>query len=248
MASTRFPGKPLKLIAGKPMIGHVAARCKLSGVFDEVVIATCDQEIADYARTIGIESVMTKNTHDRATERVEEAIRKIEAKGNSYDIVTLVQGDEPLVTPKMLQDAVAYLHDKTTSIWNLRNRITTIEDYRSKNCVKVVSDKNDYALYYSRASIPVALGMNKDYLPESYKQVAIIPMRTSFLKAYQSMDPTPLEEIESIDMNRILQHGYKIHCPLTEDQSWPVDTPNDLKFVSKVMEKCDIVEQYICNI
>lgn len=245
MGSSRFPGKPLKEICGMPMIGHVYLRSKMSGLLDEVYIATPDEEIATYARSIGAKYIMTKITHERASDRTAEAVQKIEgATGEKIDIVVMIQGDEPMIMPEMIDLSVKpFIEDHTTEVVNLMAPIRTEEEFQDPNCPKVVVDKNNYALYFSREPIPSRKKWNGGAI-SMFKQVCVIPFTRDFLMEYNAMTPTPLEEIESIDMNRVLENGRKVKMVYEEFETYCVDTPEDLIRVEKNMSTDPLLKTY----
>lgn len=243
MGSSRFPNKPLIPILGRPMIGHVAIRCKLEPIFDRVVIATCDQVIVDFCRANNIEAVMTSDKHERASDRVQEAVAKIEAKeGLKFDSVTMVQGDEPMVTPTMLRKALDGLKSRKAPVVNLKGRIKDPKEFRSPNCVKVVCDLASNALYFSREPIPSPAKFKTE--PESWKQICVIPFDREFLDTYSAIKPTYLEEVESVDMMRVLEHGYKVHLVEVQEESYPVDVPEDVLRVEAALKNCPIYAKY----
>ncbi|APJ04576.1 3-deoxy-manno-octulosonate cytidylyltransferase [Silvanigrella aquatica] len=244
MGSSRFPNKPLAPILGIPMLGHVALRCKLEPLFDLVAVATCDQEIFEYCASIGVKAVMTSNRHERASDRIQEALIFLEKKlTEKVTSVTMVQGDEPMVTPSMLKTALSALYSSKSNIVNLCSEIETIEEFCSPNCVKVVLDKNQYALYFSREAVPSISKFKGKIKP--LKQVCIIPFQRNFLIEYSNLPPTPLEEIESIDMLRVLEHGMNIYCEIINEKSWPVDVPEDIIRVEKALSTCPLLSRYI---
>lgn len=245
MASTRFPGKPLAKILGVPMVGHVYFRSKMSKTLDEVYIATCDQEIADYAVSIGAKAIMTKDTHERASDRIAEAMLKIEQEtGQKLDIVVMIQGDEPMVQPEMIGLAVKpFLEDSSIGVVNLMAPIKSIEEHNDPNCIKVVVDKENFALYFSREPIPSRKKW-KEEIP-MLKQVCIIPFTKDFLLKFNELEPTPLEKIESVDMNRVLEHGYKVKMVLENYETYSVDTPEDLAKVEKLMQNDPLITKYV---
>lgn len=244
MASTRFPGKPLAKINGIPMIGHVYYRSKMSKFLHEVYIATCDDEIMTYARSIGGRVVMTANTHERAADRTAEAMLKIEQEtGRKADIVVMIQGDEPMVHPDMIDEAIApMMTDPSISVLNLMSPLKNRERHEDPNEVKVVVDRAGFALYFSREPIP-SWKMGARHVP-MLKQVCIIPFRREFLLTFTSLEPTPLERIESIDMLRVLEHGYKVKMVLVTYETYSVDTPYDLMLVEHKMASDLLVAQY----
>jgi 3-deoxy-manno-octulosonate cytidylyltransferase (CMP-KDO synthetase) len=244
MASSRFPGKPLALINGIPMIGHVYFRSKMSEVLDEVYIATCDKEVLDYARSIGAKALLTKDSHERATDRTAEAMLKIEREtGSKTDIVVMIQGDEPMIVPEMIDEAVRPLiKDRSILITNLMAPLATREEQEDPNEVKVVTDRQDYAMYFSREPIPSSKKGAKNI--EVLKQVCVIPFRRDFLIKFNELEPTKLEIIESVDMLRALEHGFKVKMVATKYVTFSVDTQDDLAHVSKLMLDDKMVDIY----
>ncbi len=244
MASTRFPGKPLKEILGKPMIYHVYFRSKMASIFKDVYIATCDKQIKDYCLGNNMSVIMTKDTHQRASDRAAEAMTKVEKKtGKKTDIVVMIQGDEPMVYPGMIEQAVtAMLRDKTIQVVNLMAPLESKQEQEDPNAIKIVVDKNNFALYFSREPIPTRKkGIEK--IP-MYKQVCIIPFRRNFLLKFNRLSSTALEMVESIDMLRILEHGFKVKMALTKFKTYSVDTSEDLRKVEKLMEKDPLCRKY----
>jgi 3-deoxy-manno-octulosonate cytidylyltransferase (CMP-KDO synthetase) len=244
MASSRFPGKPLVKINGIPMIGHVYYRSRMSQSLQEVYIATCDDSIREYAESIKAPCVMTADTHQRASDRAAEATLKIEqARGEKVDIVMMIQGDEPMLNPAMLDQAVLPLiNDQTLHIVNLMAPITSAEEFENPNVVKVIVDLNHNALYLSREPIP-SRKKTKDQGP-MFKQLGLIAFRRDYLLAFYSLPATPLEKIESVDMLRVLEHGDPLKMVMTEYMSMGVDTPEDLIQVEKKMAEDPLLSQY----
>jgi 3-deoxy-manno-octulosonate cytidylyltransferase (CMP-KDO synthetase) len=236
MASTRFPGKPLAKILGKPMIWHVYSRSMHCKRLDTVYIATPDKEIQDYCVKNGMNAVMTKDTHERASDRAAEAMIKIEkSEKKKADIVVMIQGDEPMLLPEMIDKAVLpMLKDRKILITNLTAPLTSREEENDPNQVKVVVDKNYFALYFSREPIPSRKKGAENVL--MYKQVPIIPFTRDFLIKFNALSPTPLEKIESVDMLRILEHGYKLKMVPVSYDTHSVDTLDDLKRVERLMK------------
>lgn len=236
MGSSRFPGKPMAPILGKPMIGHVYERVAKSPELTLAAVATCDREIFDYIESIGGKAVMTADTYERASDRCAEALLKLEQEyGIRYDIVVMVQGDEPMTHPDMIAEAVQpMLDDPSIEVVNLLGRISDIAEFEDRNCIKVVCDLNLNALYFSREPIPTRSKTNN--VPMG-KQVCIIPFRRDYLLEYTSLAPTPLEIAESIDMMRILEWGGKVRMAKTRHDNQSVDTPDDLIKVEALMLK-----------
>lgn len=248
MASSRFPGKPLSKILGIPMVGHVYFRAKMSRILDEVYVATCDKKIADYVKSIGGGVVMTASTHDRASDRIAEALLKIEKETEkNIDIVVMLQGDEPMVYPEMIDEAIEpMVEDKEILVTNLMAPLKSKMEHEDPNEVKVVVDKNNFALYFSREPIPSRKKGAKEV--SMYKQVCIIPFKRDFLIRFNNLSPTPLEIVESVDMLRILEHGYKVKMVLTKFETYSVDTVEDLRQVEKLMKKDRLMKLYRNNI
>lgn len=237
LGSSRFPNKPLAKILGMPMVGHVALRSRMCTDLSEVYVATCDKEIADYASSIGIKAVMTADTHERASDRTAEALLKVEKEtGKRVDIVVMIQGDEPMVTPEMISAAVKPLvEDDNTKVSNLMATLNSEEEHDDPNEIKVVVDRDGFALYFSREPIP-SRKKNARNVP-MLKQVCVIPFQRDFLLEYNKMTPTSLEIAESIDMNRILENGLKVKMVYTDSATYSVDTESDLKFVEQCMKE-----------
>lgn len=237
MGSSRFPGKPLAKILGMPMIGHVFHRSKMSKNLSEVYIATCDQEIGDYADSIGAKWIMTKDTHERASDRCVEAMEKIEKDtGKRVDIVVMIQGDEPMTVPEMIDLAIKpMLDDQGIGVVNLMSPIENQTEQEDRNCIKIIVDNNNFATRFSREPISM------------FKQVCIMPFTSEYLLKFGELEPTPLEIIESIDMNRFLEHGHKVKMILQDFKTQAVDTLDDLKKVQSYMTSDPLVKIYAGN-
>ena len=245
MNSSRFPGKPMKLIHDIPMIGHCYYRTSQSKDLLGTYVATCDQEIYDYIESIGGKAIMTADTHERASDRAAEAMLKIEEEtGEHIDILVMVQGDEPMDTPEMVAEALGpILSDPSVDIVNLVAKIETQEEFEDPNTVKVVTDPNGYALYFSREPIPSTKKWSGD-IPMQ-KQVCIIPFRRDFLLKFNSTPEMPLEKIESVDMLRVLESGGRVRMVPTAYRSIGVDTPIHLEKVCEAMEKDLLMKEYL---
>ena len=244
MASTRFPGKPMAKIYGIPMIGHVYYRCKMCSLLTDVYVATCDNEIYDYIESIGGKAVMTVDTHERCSDRCAEGMLTVEQQtGLRTDILAMIQGDEPMVYPEMISEALQpMLDDAGIMITNLLGEISSQEEFEDPNQVKVVVDPLGNALYFSREPIP----SRKKYSGQipMFKQVPIIPFRRDFLIDYNRMEPTPLEIIESVDMMRIVENGLKVRMIKTKYATHAVDTADDLHHVEVLMAADRLVKSY----
>jgi len=235
MGSSRFPGKPMAQILDKPMIGHVYERVAQSPWLTKVAVATCDQEIFDYIESIGGAAVMTADSHERASDRCAEALLKLEkAENTRYDIVVMVQGDEPMTHPDMIAEAVQpMLDDPGIQVANLLGEIKDETEFEDRNCIKVVCDVYSNAMYFSREPIPTRSKVEQ--IPMG-KQVCIIPFRRDYLLEYTSLSPTPLEIAESVDMMRVLEYREKVRMVPTAHETYAVDVYSDLLRVEKLMK------------
>ena len=244
MESSRYPGKPLAKIHGIPMVGHCYFRSKMCALLDEVYVATCNQEVVDYIASIGGKAIMTANTHERASDRAAEAMLKAEqTSGKKTDIVVMIQGDEPMLTPEMLSQAIAPMRDDPSiQVLNLIGDITTRQEHDDPNEVKVVVDQKGNALYFSREPIP-SWKKGAKSLPMK-KQICIIPFRRDYLLKFNSLPQTPLEIAESVDMLRVLEHGGQVRMIPTTIESYSVDTPEDLLEVEIAMRGDQLMSQY----
>jgi 3-deoxy-manno-octulosonate cytidylyltransferase (CMP-KDO synthetase) len=244
MGSSRFPGKPLADILGLPMILHILDRCHLYKKFDRVIVATCDQKIARAVEAYGGEAVMTKDSHERCTDRVEEAIENLDLGLNDDDFVVMVQGDEIMVTPEMIQKIVDVYLKNPIPVVNLVSRLTSQQDIDDINTVKVVADTEGKALYFSRSPIPSSKrGAHK----LSYQQTGIIGFAYSFLNQFSQLKPTPLEIIESVDMLRVIEHGHEIQLIFTDTETIGVDTTGDLAHAEKILLTDPTTKSYLKN-
>jgi len=244
MASSRFPGKPLADIHGIPMIGHCYFRTKMSKTCDAVYIATCDDEIMEYANSIGAPCVMTADTHDRASDRIAEAMLKIEENtGEKHDIVVLIQGDEPMLHPDMVDVMVRAMEDNPAlKVANGVAAMKTEKEFRDPNEVKVVVGPDGYAIYFSREPIPSTSKWDGEV--PMLKQVCIIPFRRDYLLEYNAAPQTPMEKIESVDMLRVIETGDKVFMVPMGHDTLSVDTPEDLKRVVALMADDELTSRY----
>ena len=244
MRSTRFPGKPLADIHGVPMIGHVAMRAAMCGSLTATYIATCDDVIMEYAASRNLKVVMTSDKHTRCTDRTAEAMLKIEKElGLTTDIVVMVQGDEPMVTPGMIEAAVRpMLEDGSIQVVNLMADMASPEEFEDPSEVKVVTDLRGNALYFSREPVPSRKKGVTDV--PMRKQVCIIPFRRDYLLKFNSLPESPLEIIESVDMMRVLENGDSVRMIPTAERTLSVDTPEDLRRVVALMERDELRKRY----
>ena len=234
MAATRFPNKPLKKILDIPMIGHIIIRAQMSENLDEIYVATCDKEIFDYSIKMGCKSVMTSDKHTNCLDRSAEALSIIENELQiKFDIVAVIQGDEPFIVPEIIKQAVDSLNeDDDLAIVNIMRKIDSIEDLNNEDIVKVVVNQMNNALYMSREPIPTLKKGNKG---PWMKQTGLLFFRRDKLVKFSELQKTPLEISEAVDMNRMLEHGEVIRMLETTLPCLSVDSPEDLLKVEKIM-------------
>ncbi|MEA3464716.1 MAG: 3-deoxy-manno-octulosonate cytidylyltransferase [Thermodesulfobacteriota bacterium] len=242
-ASARFPGKPLVDIHGKMMIERVYERTCRSTLVDRVIVATDDERIADAVRAFGGELCMTSAQHETGTDRLAEVAATL-----TSDLIVNVQGDEPLIDPVMIDQAVAPLiDDATISMGTLMVAIELVEEFLSPNVVKVVTDRRGGALYFSRSAIPCvrdsigALAENFAQI-SAHKHVGLYVYRREFLLQYPLLSVTPLESMEKLEQLRVLEHGYRIQVVETSQPSIGVDTPEDLEKVRAIVAQVEGVK------
>jgi 3-deoxy-manno-octulosonate cytidylyltransferase (CMP-KDO synthetase) len=241
MGSSRFPGKPLAPILGRPMIEHVCRRMAMCSLLSDVVVATCDKEIADAVKAFGGKAIMTSSAHQRASDRVAEAAASLDV-----DIVVMVQGDEPMVYPEMIEQSLGPFRDGDRRIicTNLAAPIENEEEFEDRNTIKVVKDLEGFALYMSREAIPTRRVAGFDGI-SVFKQVCIIPFTAWALKKFSDLSPTPLEKAESIDMLRFIEHGLKVKMVETSFSTHAVDTPADLVLVEGLLRSDKLTSEYL---
>lgn len=227
-ASTRFPGKPLADIAGKPMIQHVYERACRASLPTDVLVATDSDVILKTVLAFGGQAVMTSANHPTGTDRLAE----VASSRPDADVIVNVQGDEPLIDPQVIDDlAAAFLHDEQLAMATVMTPLT-MEEQRDANVVKVVTDLGGYALYFSRSLIPFP--RHEARLPV-YKHIGLYAYRRDFLLKFASLAPTPLEQTESLEQLRVLEHGYKIKVLPVDRAPVGVDTPEDLERVNQLI-------------
>ncbi|BBB91573.1 MAG TPA: 3-deoxy-manno-octulosonate cytidylyltransferase [Methylomusa anaerophila] len=228
--STRLPGKPLAPIAGKPMIQHVYERAKMAKRPGGVLVATDHQLVYDTVKAFGGDAIMTSADHPTGTDRLAEVARQYPA----VDIVINIQGDEPLIAPEVI-DLLAGTFDDDPGL-QMATLMTEMDprEYGLPSAVKVVTDLQGYAIYFSRALIPYPrnLPCNPGGMTPVYKHVGIYAYRRDFLLTFAALEPTPLEQTESLEQLRALEHGYRIKVLPTDFKCIGVDTPEDLAAVN----------------
>jgi len=227
-----------------PMVGHCYHRTRLTPGIDATYVATCDEEIAGYVRSIGGLAAMTSTSHTRATARTAEAMERIEVEtGERADVVVMVQGDEPLISTEAIAETLDHFNDPAIEIVNIMSRLSTYEQFIDKNNVKVVVNRHNDALYFSREPIP-SPWRGFENIP-MYMQTGIIAFRHDALLRFNQMDETQLEQIESVDMNRVLETGGRIRMVLTQATTIGVDTPQELKDAEELMNDDPTLARYL---
>jgi 3-deoxy-manno-octulosonate cytidylyltransferase (CMP-KDO synthetase) len=240
--STRFPGKPLADLAGKPMIVHVCERAAESGA-QEVYVATDDGRVADAVRASGFRVLMTRAEHASGTDRLAEATEQLALADEA--IVINVQGDEPLIEPSLIENVAATLdRDPDASMSTACHPLRDLADIFNPNVVKVVLDAKRRALYFSRAPIPWArdaYAAQTRELPQDlpcFRHVGIYGYRAGFLRRYAGLEPSPLERFEALEQLRVLWHGHHIAVSVSAREAVPgVDTPQDLDKVRRLLQE-----------
>ena len=226
-ASTRFPGKPLALLNGKPVIQHVYEQA--TKVLDAVYVATDDEHIYNKVLAFGGKAVMTSTEHHSGTDRIEEALEKV---GGDFDVVVNIQGDEPFIAQSQIETLCQCFVDKATQIATLGKPFECIEAAENPNSPKIVVDNRGYALYFSRSIIPFVRGTERQDWLSKYpflKHLGIYAYRTNVLKEITKLPQSSLELAESLEQLRWLQNGYRIKVGLTDVETVGIDTPDDLQ-------------------
>lgn len=225
--STRLAAKALADILGKPMIQHIYERAKQASVLDDVIVATDDKRIAAAVTGFGGHVVMTSVQHSSGTERLTEVVFELDVK-----VVVNIQGDEPLIHPSMINDvAYALLENPKLVMSTLKHRITNEEEYQNPNVVKVVTTKDGFALYFSRSPLPHRLRAKDPAQVPVFKHLGIYAYTKDFLLTFKGLKPSKLEEAESLEQLRALEHGYPIKVIETKHTTISVDTAEDLERV-----------------
>lgn len=226
-ASTRFPGKPLALLGGKPVIQHVYE--KVAAVLESAYVATDDERIYDVVKSFGGQVVMTRTDHKSGTDRIEEAIEKI---GGEWDVVVNVQGDEPFVAKSQLDTICHCFDDPTTQIATLGKPFESMEAVQNPNSPKIVVDNMGFAMYFSRSVIPYVRGKEMSSWLTHYpflKHLGIYAYRKDVLRQVTQLPQSSLEIAESLEQLRWLQNGFKIKVGTTDVETVGIDTPQDLE-------------------
>jgi len=237
-ASTRLMGKPLADICGKPMIQHTYNSARKSKLLDKVVIAVDDEKVFQVVKSFGAEVYMTPKDCASGSDRIALVTEQIP----EATIIVNIQGDEPFIKGKMIDEAIEpLLFDKKVNLSTLARRITNVEEMKSPSVVKVVFDYKNFAMYFSRSSIPFAreakTNLARIQVAEIYKHIGLYVYRREILLKFPTLRQTDLEQIEKLEQLRYLEHGYKMKIVLTEYDTFSVDTPKDLELARRFYEK-----------
>ena len=236
MASSRFPGKPLKKILGIPMLAHCYERALLSQACDKLVIATPDEEIMNWAKNHEIPVILTGHHHQRATERAQETLDILSEQGETYDFILLLQGDEPQIFPDDIKNLSDTFCGSELEIVNLVYPIDG-DDLGNPNVVKAIMSNTSQISYFTRAHVP-----NRS--KKAMRQLGMIGFTIAALTQYTNLQPTPLEELESIDMMRLLENDYEINAVISSSPILGVDNPEDIAKAEIMMTNDLLLETY----
>lgn len=231
--STRFPGKPLVLINGVSMIQRVYEQAGKCSGLTKVYVATDDERIEAHVNSFGGNVIMTSHKHRTGTERVSEVAERLQEHdpGHPWDVVINIQGDEPYINPEQIDSVIDRFRDKDVQIATLIHQINSNEELTDPNVIKVIIDKTDRALCFSRAAIPFMRGVEtNNWLNHHtyYKHIGLYAYRTQILEIISRLKPSPIEVAESLEQMRWIENGFSIHTELTDIDSISVDTPDDL--------------------
>ncbi len=229
-ASTRLMGKPLANIGGKPLIQHTYESSSKSKLIKKIIIAVDDEKVAQICREFGADTILTPKEIETGSDRIAYVLQKIE----DAEIIVNIQGDEPFISGKMIDQAIEpLLFDKNVHVSTLVKKIESVKELKSPDVVKVVFDYNNYAMYFSRAAIPFVRNvLSKEIAIEKteyYKHIGLYVYRRDSLLKFTNIKPTDLEKAEKLEQLRMLENGFKIKVVVTDIESIGVDTPKDLK-------------------
>ena len=241
-ASTRFPGKPLAMLGGKTVIQRVYEQA--ASVLSEVYVATDDERILSAVEAFGGRAVMTRTDHKSGTDRIEEAVEKIEKQGmdkeGQGDVIINIQGDEPFVQPSQIKTLMALFDDPETQIGTLGKRFESMEAVQNPNSPKIVTDHRGFALYFSRSVIPFIRGIEVEDWLSHYpflKHLGVYAYRREVLAEVTKLPQGVLEKAESLEQLRWLQNGYRIRVGMTEVETVGIDTPADLERAEQFLKQ-----------
>lgn len=234
-SSSRFPGKPLAVLAGKPVIQRVYEQ--VTKVLSEAWVATDDERIYNTVSDFGGKAVMTRQDHKSGTDRIEEAVKKIKTDA---DVIVNIQGDEPFIQPSQIETVCKQFDNPSTQIATIGKPFTSMEAVENPNSPKIVTDVNGFALYFSRSVIPYVRGVEeKEWLSHFpfLKHLGIYAYRREVLREITRLPQSPLEKAESLEQLRWLQNGYRIRVGITNVETVGIDTPDDLRRAEEFLKK-----------
>ena len=237
-ASTRFPGKPLALLAGKPVIQHVYEQ--VAPVLDAAFVATDDERIYQTVLDFGGKAIMTSANHPSGTDRIAEALEKV---GEEFDVVINIQGDEPFIQSEQIKMLMSSFDDEQTQIATLGVPLKSMDDVSKSNTPKIVIDNHNNALYFSRSVIPFVRGINQaDWLSHYpfLKHVGLYAYRTETLREISKLPSSSLELAERLEQLRWLQNGYRIRVCITDIETISIDTPQDLVNAEEYLKQINL--------
>jgi 3-deoxy-manno-octulosonate cytidylyltransferase (CMP-KDO synthetase) len=231
--STRFPGKPLVQINGISMIQRVYEQAQKSHGLTKVYVATDDMRIESHVNSFGGNVIMTSPKHRTGTERVSEVAERLQLHdpGHPWDVVLNIQGDEPYINPDQIDSLIGCFRDKDVQIATLIHQIDSLDELSDPNVIKVIIDKTNRALCFTRAALPFIRGIEvKNWLQHHtyFKHIGLYAYRTQVLEIISRLKPSPIEIAESLEQMRWIENGFSIHAQLTDIDSISVDTPDDL--------------------
>lgn len=233
--STRLAAKALVDILGKPMIQHIYERTKAAPILDDLIVATDDERIKETVDAFGGKAVLTSKEHSSGTERLTEVVFDLDVK-----IIVNIQGDEPLVHPSMINDvAYALLENPKLVMATLKHQITDVNEINNPNVVKVVTDKDNFALYFSRSAIPNMTRTKEQSTINVYKHIGIYAYTKDFLLTFKGLKQSRLEVAESLEQLRALEHGYQIKVIETKHNTVGVDTEEDLRKATAILKNAN---------
>lgn len=235
-ASSRFPGKPLVEINGKPMIQRVYEQAKKASAINQVIVATDDERILKFVEGFGGNVILTSEHHKSGTDRCNEVVEKLKSKNKDFEVIVNIQGDEPYINPEQINQVVSCFSDPNVKIATLAKQISSTDELFNNNINKVIFDKFNNAIYFSRFAIPFQQNVPAEKWLEKvnyFKHVGIYAYRSATLSEITSLKRSKLEISESLEQLRWLENGYKIRVMQTDFESIAVDTPEDLsKFLN----------------
>ena len=244
MASSRFPGKPMKKIYDIPMIGHCYIRSKMAKILSDCYVATPDKEIFEYIKNIGGKAIMTSHKHVMCNDRVVEAVKKIEKlKKIKFDIIVNIQGDLPMIFPDMIDNLIKpLLRYNNVKCSTMVDKVLNDKDFLDQNRVKVIFDKNKNAILLTREPVPSTKKYKKNF--NKYKHVAIRAYKRDIFQKISNLKLTPIEKIEGIDDLRLIENDIKIRIVFTNKITDTVDNIKDLQRVIKLMKNDKLMHKY----